>query len=231
MRIGRRLLYAVILVLVLVIGSTTAFVIVSQTAWFKNRLRGYIVREASQYLNGTLSIGRLGGNLFFGLEMENVAVSMNGSQVVAVEDLGLDYSVFELISKGLSIDSIRLNKPIIYLQREGDAWSISRLIKKQEQEADRRGPARPISIGAIGITDGSVVIDGPVGTSGIEIPKRFEHLDARLAFRYEPVRYTIEVTQLSFRGSDPEIAVERILRHRRGPGRHRVPRAARAQDR
>ena len=135
---------------------------------------------------------------------------MDGSQVVAVKDLGLDYSVFELISKGLSVDSIRLNKPVIYLRREGDTWSISRLIKKQEQEADRRGPARPISIGAIGITDGSVVVDGPVGTSGIEVPKRFEHLDAKFAFKYEPVRYTIEITQVSFRGSDPEIALNAL---------------------
>ena len=142
-----------------------------------HRARGEPVPERQ------LSIERLGGNLFFGLEMENIGVSMDGSQVVAVKDLGLDYSVFELISKGLSIDNIRLNKPVIYLRREGDTWSISRLIKKQEQEADRRGPAAPISIGAIGITDGSVVIDGPVGTSGVEVPKRFEHLDAKLVVR------------------------------------------------
>src|SRR5258707_5056103 len=110
---------------------TTLFrsVIVSQTAWFKNWLRGYIVREANLYLNGTLSIERLGGNLLFGVEMENIAVSLDGTEVVAVKDLGLDYSVFELISKGLSVDSIRLDKPVIYLLRQGDTWSLSRLVK------------------------------------------------------------------------------------------------------
>src|SRR5436190_12849496 len=100
--------------------------------------------------------------------MEDIAVSMDGSQVVAVKDLGLDYNVFELISRGLSVDNIRLNKPLIYLRREGDTWSISRLVKKQEQEADRRGPARPISIDDIGISDGQLIVQGPVGTSGIE---------------------------------------------------------------
>jgi hypothetical protein len=69
--------------LTLVIGATAAAIIVSQTAWFKNWLRGYIVRQANLYLNGTLSIERLGGNLFFGIEMENIGVSMDGSQVVA----------------------------------------------------------------------------------------------------------------------------------------------------
>src|SRR6185436_16106404 len=165
MPIVKRLVHVLLLVVTLLVGATAAAIIVSQTAWFKNWLRGYIVREAQQYLNGTLSIERLGGNLFFGIEMENIGLSMDGSQVVAVKDLGLDYNVFELISKGLSVDNIRLNQPVLYLRREGDAWSISRLIKKQAAEADRRGPASPLAIDDIGITDGSFVVEGPVGTS------------------------------------------------------------------
>src|SRR6266436_3461181 len=128
MSIVKRLTHVLIVVLTLLVGATAAVIIVSQTAWFKNWLRGYIVREANQYLNGTLSIERLGGNLFFGVELENVGVSMDGQQVVAVKDLGLDYNVFQLLSKGLSVDNIRLDKPVIYLRREGDTWSLSKLV-------------------------------------------------------------------------------------------------------
>ena len=192
MRIVRRLTHVLIIVVTLVIGAAAAAVIVSQTAWFKNWLRGYIVAQANLFLNGTLSIERLGGNLFFGLEMENIGVSLDGSQVVAVKDLGLDYNVFGLITKGLSVDSIRLDKPVIYLRREGDTWSLSRLVKKQAAEADREGPINPIAIDAIELTDGSIVMDQPVGTSGVAVPKRFEHLDAKLSFNYEPVRFSIE---------------------------------------
>src|SRR5215467_14013061 len=194
MSIVRRLVHVLVIVLTLVVGATAAAIIVSQTAWFKNWLRGYIVRQANLYLNGTLSIERLGGNLFFGIEMENIGVSMDGHPVVAVKDLGLDYTVFELLTRGLSVDDIRLDKPVIYLRREGDTWSLSRLIKKQETEADRSGPARPIAIDNIGISDGSFIVDGPVGTSGVEVPKRFDHLDAKLSFKYEPVHYSIEIT-------------------------------------
>src|SRR5471032_2859411 len=117
----KRLIHVLVLVLTLIVGATAAAVIVSQTAWFKNWLRGYIVREANTYLNGTLSIERLGGNLFFGVEMENIALSLDGSQVVAVKDLGIDYSVFELWRTG-SVRSIRINQPVLYLKRDGDAW-------------------------------------------------------------------------------------------------------------
>src|SRR3954463_7439198 len=172
MSVVKRIAHVLIIVLTLLVGATAAALIVSQTAWFKNWLRGYIVREANQYLNGTLSIERLGGNLFFGVEMENIGLSMDGSQVVAVKDLGLDYNVFELLTKGLSVDNIRLDQPVIYLRREGDTWSLSRLVKKQEREADRSGPAKPIAIDAIDIAGGSVVLESPVGTSGVEVPKR-----------------------------------------------------------
>jgi autotransporter translocation and assembly factor TamB len=210
MRIVRRLTHVLVIVLTLIVGAAAAAVIVSQTAWFKNWLRGYIVAQANQYMNGTLSIERLGGNLFFGLEMENIGVSMDGSQIVAVKDLGIDYNVFQLLTRGLSVDSIRLDKPVIHLRRDGDAWELSRLVKRQETEADREGPTRPIAIDAIELTDGSVVIDQPVGTSGVSVPKRFDHLDAKLSFNYEPVRYTIEITQVSFRGSEPAIAVNAL---------------------
>ena len=126
----RRVIHALIIVLTLIVGATAAVVVVTQTAWFKNWLRGYVVQEANRFLNGQVSIQRLGGNLFFGIEMEGVAVSLNGSEVVSVKDLGLDYSVFELLSKGLFLDEIRLNQPTLYLRREGDTWSIARLIKK-----------------------------------------------------------------------------------------------------
>jgi len=210
MRIFRRLTHVLVLVVTLIIGAAAAAIIVSQTAWFKNWLRGFIIAQANTYLNGTLSIERLGGNLFFGIEMENIGVSMDGSEVVAVKDLGLDYNVFQLLTRGLSVDNIRLDKPVIYLRRDGDTWSLSRLVKKQEQEADREGPARPISIDAIELNDGAIVMDQPVATSGVAVPKRFEHLDAKLSFAYEPVRYSIEITQLSFRGQEPALAVNAL---------------------
>src|SRR5258705_11452867 len=128
MQIVRRLTHVLVIVLTLIIGATAAAIIVSQTAWFKNWLRGVIVAQANTYLNGTLSIERLGGNLFFGVEMENIGVSMDGSQVVAVKDVGLNYNVFQLLTRGLSVDNIRLDKPVIYLRREGDTWSLSRLV-------------------------------------------------------------------------------------------------------
>ena len=210
---ARRLVHVLVIVLTLVVGAAAAAIIVSQTAWFKNWLRGYIVAESARYLNGRLSIERLGGNLFFGVEMENVGISMDGTEVVAIEDLGLDYNVFQMIARGVSIDDIRLNRPVLYLKRDGETWSIARLIKKQEQEADREGPSSPIAIDNIAVTDASVVLEGPVGTSGVDVPDRFDRIDANLSFRYEPVHYSVEISQVTFRGSEPAIGLNGLSGH------------------
>src|SRR2546430_16159329 len=100
MQIVKRLTHVLVIVLTLIVGAAAAAIIVSQTAWFKNWLRGFIVREANGYLNGKLSIERLGGKMFFGVEMENIGLSMGGSQGVAGKGLGLDYNVFNLMTKG-----------------------------------------------------------------------------------------------------------------------------------
>src|SRR5262249_52444322 len=103
----RRLLRVVALVGTLVVGIVALALIVSQTPWFKDWLRRYIVRESSQYLNGQLTIGRLGGNLFFGVDLTDVAVDVSGERVVAARALELDYSVFELTSRGIVLNAIK----------------------------------------------------------------------------------------------------------------------------
>src|SRR5712691_7620982 len=102
MQIVKRLTHVLVIVLTLVVGAAAAAIIVSQTAWFKNWLRAYIVSQAHEYLNGTLSIERLGGNIFLGVEMENIDISLDGRQVVSIKDLGLDYNVFQLLTRNLS---------------------------------------------------------------------------------------------------------------------------------
>src|SRR5262245_27222290 len=210
MLILRRMLRVLMMTVATVFVVAGALAALTQTAWFKERLRDYIVRESGEYLNGSLSIQKLGGNLFSGVELENIELSMDGNRVVAVQSLALDYRVAELVTQGLSLDYIRLNKPVVYLKHDDEGWSIGRLLKKQAREADREGPKRPISSGDISISDGLVIVDEPNQNSTIDVPKRFERLDARMSFKYEPVRYSIDVAHVSFRGHDPDIGLNNV---------------------
>lgn len=206
MHAARRLLHVLLVVFILLIGASAAAAIVSQTAWFKNRVRVYVVAQASQYLNGEITVNRLGGNLFSGLELEGVSISLNGQPVVSARNIGLRYNLYQLITSDMTIDELRIDEPVVHVEQDGQGWTLAELIKKQENEADRRGPQSPMKIDDIGISNGSIIVAAPA-VSGVEIPKRVERLDAKLSFAYEPVHYSITIDHISFRANEPELAL------------------------
>ena len=211
MRIVRRFLQVTLLVVTIAVGAVAGAMIVSQTPWFRDWLRGFIVRQADQYLNGRLTIGRLGGNIFFGIELEDVAVTMNGEPVITIKDAGLAYSVLQLLTKNLVITRLRLDRPLVHMRREGGAWALSNLIKPRARETNRTGPGLPVAVQDIVITGGNFVFDdATVGTRGVDVPHLLNRLDARLSFAYAPGHYTIDISNISFSGELPQFALNQL---------------------
>src|SRR5688572_4156233 len=191
MRALRRLLQVIAVVGTLFVGIVAISLIVSQTPWFKDWLRRYIVRESKQYLNGELSIGQLSGNLFYGVQLSDVALDVSGDRVVAVKGVELDYSVLQLLSKGIVLDQIKLHHPTLKIEKDREGWNLGRLARKQQKEADREGPGRSVSLPSIEITDADVFIHDAVGTAGVTFPQQLRDVDVKAGFEYEPVRFTI----------------------------------------
>ena len=118
MSYSRRFLQVIAFLATLVVGATAMAVIVTQTTWFKEWLRGFIVRQAGGYVNGTLSIGQLDGNLFFGVKLGNVDVTVDGEKVVDVKDVSLDYNAWTLVRGDVVLDEIRLTRPVLRLEHD-----------------------------------------------------------------------------------------------------------------
>ena len=136
MSLARRSLQVVAFICTLVVGTASMAVIVTQTTWFKEWLRGFIVRQAEDYVNGRLSIGRLDGNLFFGVDLEDVDVTMNGKTVVGIKDVGVDYNMLTFLGGGVVLDHIRINKPVFRIEKSGEGWNITQLIKARTPDPD-----------------------------------------------------------------------------------------------
>ncbi len=197
-------------VLALFVGLLVVAIVSTQTAWFKDWLRRYVMREADAYLNGRLVIERLDGNLFTGLEIEGVTLTRGRETILAAKDVGLRYSLWDLISGSVVIDEIRINEPRVALSRGPAGWNVAGLVKEQAEEADREGPAKPITISRIGISNGTVTIAEPAGPDSLGLPKRIERLDLQGSFAYQPVDFVIDVGHLSFRSSEPALALNSL---------------------
>ena len=55
-----------------------------------------------------------------------------------------------------------------------------------------------------------MTIDDGSTSSAYRLPKRIDDLDVQAAFRYEPVHFTIEIGNLSFRGADPDLVLQQM---------------------
>lgn len=207
MRALRRGLQIAALAGTLIVGVIAIALIVSQTPWFRDWLRRYIVREAKTYLNGDLSIGGLGGNLFFGVQLGDVALDMEGERILAIKDVELEYSIFRIISSGVVLDRISLNQPSIILVREDGSWNFAHIVKPQRKEADREGPGRPIALPSIQVTDGTLTVRDADGTGAYRFPERITDLDLRGGFAYEPVRFSVDLEHVSFRATAPTLTL------------------------
>jgi autotransporter translocation and assembly factor TamB len=197
----------VALVGTLIVGVVALALIVSQTPWFRDWLRRYIVRESKQYLNGELSIGRIGGNLLFGVEVSDIAVDVSGRRVISAKGVEVDYNVFQIISEGVVLNEIKLVEPTIALERDRAGWNLGRLVKKQEQEADRKGPRRPIDLQSVEIANGRLTIADQVGSAGYRLPKTIDQLNLKASYAYAPVHYSVVIDRVSMRAASPDLAL------------------------
>jgi autotransporter translocation and assembly factor TamB len=210
MRAVRKSLQVVALVGTLMVGIVALALIVSQTPWFRDWIRRYIVRESKQYLNGELSIGRIGGNLLFGVDVSDIAVDVSGERVVSAKALQVDYNIFQLITKGIVLSEVKLVEPQLKLERDGDGWNLQHLVKEQQKEADREGPSKPLALQSIEIADGHLTIADHVGADGYRLPQQIEDLDLKASYSYEPVHYSVVIDRASLKTVAPQLQLTEL---------------------
>jgi autotransporter translocation and assembly factor TamB len=206
----RRLLRIIAFLGTVIVGVIAVLLIVSQTPWFRDWLRGYAVRQSKLYLNGDLTIGELRGNLFFGVQLSDVALDVSGERVVAVRDVKVDYSVVTLLSRGVVLDGIILVEPKLRLERDEDGWNIGRLFKQRPHQGGREGQRRSMSFRAVEIADGSLTIDDNGGSNGYHLPGQIEGLDVRATVDYAPEDYRIALQHASFRAVSPTLSLQQL---------------------
>ena len=205
MSVARRSLQVVAFICTLLVGVTSMAVIVTQTTWFKEWLRGFIVRQAEDYVNGRLSIGRLDGNLFTGIELGDIDVTMNGQSVVNVGEVGLAYNPLTLIKGDVVLDHIRLDRPRLRVERTANGWNLAHLIKAKTPDNPNR--KRTIEIGEIGVSDGALDVIDAVGTSGVDTPAHVDRLDASVGVRSSADDLTVDIAHVSFRAKEPDLGL------------------------
>jgi autotransporter translocation and assembly factor TamB len=216
----RKLARIVVGLVVVVLLLTGVGLAVVETAWAKDQIRDLIVRQANQYLTATLTIGRLSGSLLRGLQLQDIALSRGDHTLVHIDDVVLSYSVRELFDAGVTIQRIKLTRPVVVGEKLPDGrWDLSALVKRESREEERTGPKRPIRIETIEVVDGHVSLGSPLDFGAAHAPTDYQQLNAVFSFTYVPVRWTLQFDRVSFAGHAPDLSVNPLSgTFGRGPG-------------
>ncbi len=203
-RLARILLWTAGALLALILAAG----IVVETPYFKHWLRGVIVRQANEHLNGTLAIGQFRGNLLTGAELDDVALMMDNEKVATIDAVKVSYSIPKLIRGGTTVDSVTLVHPVVIAHREGNGWQLARLVKPSKAPSTS---TRSIAVRRIEIADGAFTVDKAAGTQTVDIPERIVNVNTLLGFAYVPEHVTtVDVSRMSFVASNPDLELRQV---------------------
>lgn len=194
------LLLAVIILLVVLAG------IFIQTDYFKSKLPPIIEKTANSYLNGTLKVDQVRGNLFKGLVLTNV-VLMDGTDTVAfIPEFSAQYNLLSLLRKKLEITSAKLNHPFVSLKQINDStWNIQQMIVlPQNDSSDTTSSSFTIELKRFTIEQGSIKI----AQADTVIPKKIEQLNLALSLFYSANSQNVKIEQFSMQTQEPHLLLK-----------------------
>ncbi len=151
------------------------------------------LQTANRWLQGSLTLGEVGGSFFRGLEIRGMAVfAADGSPVITAERVGIRYGIRDLFRGRIVFGSLRLERPEMHLVqvREGAPLNLVSLFPS----GDGGGAGPLVAFGEVRISDGRVVVMTPVPKDGSGVlesvsgpdgdlqVRRLENLDGELAY-------------------------------------------------
>ncbi len=189
----------------------SAAVITTQTAWFRERLRGYVVRAANERLTAQVGIDRVEGNLFRHIELAGVRLVQEGDTLASVSSIAIHFRPRRLLVREIRVDSLLVDAPRVALRRRPDgSWNFSNIVKaspeaRAEKEAQGKLPFE-IRLDRVALRGGALFIDSEEPA----IPSVLTDLDMAFSAYWGEATQTIELTELRFRSAEPPIVLETL---------------------
>jgi autotransporter translocation and assembly factor TamB len=202
-RLARRIVaYGAVFVLVVMLGLIGLL----YTPWFKRYARDFIVRQSHNIINGDLSIGRLSGNFFSGVVLEDVVVRQGSVTAVRISRLVAHYSVSQ-VARGntIAIDRLEvsgLKLAVVHLPSGG--LNLGSLIKKRPPSGK---PRRTIDIREIQLYEAELTFDSAWGPSWMRLPLHITRLTASLGLLSREGLLSFPITSLRAEAFDPTFSV------------------------
>lgn len=153
-RVGRVVMKAITAMMALLVLALAIVYLLSNTDWGRERIRRFTVRQIQSRIHGKAFIGKLTGNLIFGVTVHDLAIrDTAGDPFLVADALSFDYRLLSLVRKRLYFDDVRAERLLVVLDRRPEGtWNFKRIFAR-----DTLAPVGPNAwLQHIRLTDASV---------------------------------------------------------------------------
>ncbi len=181
---------------------------VTQTEWFRERLRGYAERAADERLDARLAIDRVGGNLLRHIELHGVRLVREGDTLISVSSISIDLTPRRLLSKEIRVDSLVIDAPRAALRRRADgSWNFENIVKSSSDTAKARKKFPfAVRLDRVALRDGALFVDSKEPA----VPDAVTDIRMTFSAYWGDTAQTFSLSELSCRSQKPPIDLERL---------------------
>ncbi len=121
--------FGVVLFTLITLGVIAVF-IVSNTDWGRAQLQTRVLAALQGSANGTVSIGRLEGNLLTGVRLHDLSITdSSGAPFLTVREVRAKYGLLSTaLNRRIELENVLLDHPVIVLEQNADqVWNYERI--------------------------------------------------------------------------------------------------------
>jgi hypothetical protein len=157
MHIVKRILSAIAYFIGILILLLLVLTVLSQTQFFKDRVRTILVSTLSQQINGGVQLGTIRGDFITGLDIDSVKLFYGDSLCISTGAIHLVYDPLALLEKKIAVKEASIEHPQVHFFRPvAGEWNFVQLFQSSEDTSTPAPFDWTVTVDYLKITHGSV---------------------------------------------------------------------------
>lgn len=188
---------------------TAILLLITQTAFFRERVKKKLITVTENQLNLSLDIEKLEGNFFSNIHFQNIHLYQNDSTVALLPSLRIHYNLWDLPGLVISIDSVVIDEPQINMWQKNDStWNLNSLLKANDiTDPKTQKPFNfEIKVSHFAIKNGGVSISS---FSSI-IPQKTKNINLTVNGSYSESETKIHLQKFNFATENPSLVLKNL---------------------
>jgi autotransporter translocation and assembly factor TamB len=181
-----------------------------QTEPAKRKITRIAETQVNKIINGNLTIGKIDGNFFTGLSLQNVMVTMDEDTLAQIDEIKAGYNLWPLLRNTLATHSVEIIRPRIFLKQVNDSvWNVQQIVKPVPDKPE----PEPESTAFFNIKlPVFKLVDGFIRTETLDtiIPQQIENLNTELSVFRNKNQQQVQLKQFSFFTRKPDFSINRL---------------------